>query len=155
MSPLDSVEQGKLRQLEMGTLAGAIRLAIGAHQYLNYEYGLSPDPTPQTENTMAWVVDPTGQYQALNGYWIYKVGFPNTQAMQCVETNGPLETWNKHGGAKPPPQDWELFKFEVADMQAGSVRLKNVYGRFVRFNGNKFVCDGAVAPGAAVFYVEF
>lgn len=47
---------------------------------------------------------------------------------------------------KAPPQDWELFKFEILDAQEGSVRIKNVWGTYVHkadVGGTSFACDHA------------
>ena len=72
-----------------------------------------------------------------------------------MNANGPLDFWNWDGLASPAiPQDWELFVFELVDANAGVVRVKNIYGRYVRFAPPGLACDAGLGNDAH-FYVEF
>jgi hypothetical protein len=117
-------------------------------QYLGYDgFGLTPAP-------MRWNLE-KGNYNALVGYWIWiDTGADDDVCWQAQNTNGPLVFWNSDGIAQYPPQDWELFVFEIVDWNQGTAKVKNIYGRYVNFNGNAFVCE-ADSAGAAVFLLEF
>lgn len=122
--------------------SGAVRFKFGA-EYFDHDFRLSPANV--IKNAPAWVPQ-RGQYNELHGYWIF---LPNAnKCWQAVNTNGPLQYWNQDGLARGKPQDWELFVFE--DANNGKVRIKNIYGRYINFNGGSFECTADLA-GAAVF----
>ena len=118
--------------------------------YVDYSFKNS---APTQTNKWAWNLH-DGRYNQLKGYWIFRTDA--NQAWQCRDTNGPLALWNADGRATGNPEDWELFLVEAVDKAQGSIRLKNVYGRYVRRDGatNTFRCDGS-KDAAQVFFVEF
>lgn len=129
-----------------GTYFQALRLGFGGGEYLDYSFHLSNLAANAT-----WVLT-QGKYNQLTGYWIFR---PDVKmCWQAVNANGPLDYWNQDGRAKGNPEDWELFVFELVDAAAGVVRVKNIYGRYVRFALGSFVCDTG-PDDAGHFYVDF
>jgi hypothetical protein len=144
-------DPAKVAQLVSGTYFQAIRLGYGADVYLNNQFGLSTKPAANTFPSITWVLR-QGSYGPLRAYWIFRSDA--NQCWQAVGANGPLAMWNADGLAQGPPEDWELFLFEIADSEGTQVRAKNVYGRYVRYGSPAFACDGDVGT-AAHFYPEF
>ena len=140
-----NVDPAKLNQLVNGQYFNAIRLGYGVGTYLTHSFYALPD-----QGNSIWVPQ-KGQYNALTGYWIFRNDCH--QCWQAVNCNGPLALWNSDGHAQGNPEDWELFIFELVDANTGSVRVRNIYGRYVRY-GSPFVCD-ADANNSATFTVEF
>ena len=140
----------QVQQLVSGNYFGALRLQYGVHAYFNYQFGLTNTSRPPFPT---WVTQ-RGTYGRLTGYWIFRSDA--RQCWQAVNTNGPLDMWNKDGHAKGNPEDWELFVFELVDLANSYVRVRNIYGAYVRFDGpsNRFRCDGNQA-NAANLIVEF
>jgi hypothetical protein len=147
---LSADQQTQLVQLATGMLVQSIRLSFsivsgGRREYMDYSYGLSHHGSPKQ---FAWELRP-GKHNDLRGYWIFQAGNLN-RAWRCVNKNGPLETITS------PPEDEELFLFEIVKLQAGVVRARNVHGKYIRFDKDrlKFRCD-VDEPNAAELEVHF
>jgi len=147
----------KWQELRQETYNGNLLFVTSSGDYLDYGFSHGAAGPPPI-----WRMQPVqnltaGGHAGLHGYWIF---FPNVnQCWQALNANGPLRIWNENGKANPPlPQDWELFQFDFVDDKAQQVRIKNVYGRYLRANGAVYVCDYNFGdPGVPVelFTVEF
>jgi hypothetical protein len=113
---------------------------------MNYDFQLTGGAIPS--QAAVWVPQPA-TYNELRGFWIFE---PNVRkCWAAARANGPLIYWNQDGGAKWPPQDHEMFVFEDAD--AGRIRIKNIWGRYVVYHQSAFHCI-ADQGDAAQFVAE-
>lgn len=140
-----------IESLVNGTYFGAFRLGYHAGEYLNNHFTLSNAQQDWSRQSFTWVTK-QGTYNAMSGYWVFRCDA--NQCWQAVNTSGPLALWNTDGRARGNPEDWELFVFEFANPEHTQVFVKNVYGRYVRYQGPSFVCDADRAH-AASFIPEF
>lgn len=90
-----------------------------------------------------------------HGYWIYK-----PDANRCWKNEfGVLKYWNEDNLAKGPPEDYELFRFGVADAGAKTVIIQNLRQdgpqRYISLSGDNFSCNEPNPKLATVFFVEF
>lgn len=136
----------KINDLVAGKYYGAFRLSYHAGEYLDRWFGLSPHVPGLSLVTSTWVTVP-GQYNDLRGYWIFLANFK--LCWKAEHANGPLTMWNEDGKAKGNPEDWELFVFEFANDQHTEVIVRNIYGRYVRYDSSKFICDADRANAAS------
>jgi hypothetical protein len=136
----------RVQQITSGTFAGNVHLRQGDGRFFSSTFD-------QTNNKglSVWSLQP-GKHNNLTGYWICKT--IERKCWQAVNTNGPLQYWNEDGRARGTPEDWELFVFEMVDPASNTVRVKNVHGRYVRYDGSRFVCD-TDQSNAAIFTLEF
>ena len=135
-------------ELAAGTYSGGIRFRYGG--------GLNLIPNGREVRVSlalyAWTLEPAS-YDELTGYRIWQTG-DNNRCWQAYKANGPIRFWNQDGHAPGPPQDWELFRFDVTDAAAGKVRIWNIYGRYVHKTSDYFSADTGAAS-ADIFVAEF
>ncbi len=142
----------KLAQLAARTYTGPFRLWWGVEQYLGHGYVPTRLPAPGADDKVTWAAT-FGSYGALNGYWIYYPTGNKCWQASNPQTGGPLQNWNEDGKANGNPEDWELFVFVPVNAAKGTVRVKNIYGYYVRFIAGKFTCD-ATDANASIFVID-
>lgn len=135
--PLTPTQQAQLKQLEAATLLQSIRVSFrivsGGHdEYLDYGYGLTHSGLPRQ---FVWEIRP-GAHGKFKGYWISQAN-NLSRTWRCFQKDGPLEV------VTSPPQDEELFLFEIVKLKEGVVRAQNVFGKYIRWDTEKlkFQCD--------------
>jgi hypothetical protein len=148
----------KYNQFINGQYFGDFRLTLGAGKYFDYDFAQSSAPA-----NAVWK-NQQGTYNQLSGYWIFR---PDVRMCWQATPNGcgKLDYWNHDGYAQGNPEDWELFVFEGVDSGSAAVKVKNIYGCYVRYDPNSplpyessvrgtFLCDTNI-NSAQVFYVDF
>jgi hypothetical protein len=140
----------KAEGLASRTYTGPFKLRYGDDKLLGNDFQLTSRPAPGQPDQTFWEAR-FGQYDKFNGYWIY---LPNINiCWQVPNGKGPLVYWNRAGTGRASPEDWELFVFETVEVRKAQVKVRNIYGAYVRYKGNGFHADASLND-ASVFVVE-
>lgn len=106
-----------------------------------------------------------GSYQGgkVRGYWITTPAIGPRVALWkqhffCWQPDGPggsVQFWNQDRAAQGPPEDLEMWYFEIVDRDKQLVRIKNKYRGYVGLDGSKRLITGVSQPNAQPFRVDF
>lgn len=90
-----------------------------------------------------WIRRDMAGGRAKQHYWVWQPQGDNT-----------IQYWNQDSVAKGPPEDLEMWYFEIVDEAKTTVRIKNLYKGYIQYRGDRF-CAGANKAEAAVFTLQF
>jgi hypothetical protein len=151
----DAERVSAVDQLVAGNYVGGLSLLIaGSNYWFGENFQLTNSNPPRWRMRIG---NYNGSWQ-VHGYWIFRPTI--WQCWQAYNYGSPFRYWNADGTQHEPndlPQDWELFKFELANASQGTVRIRQARsGSYVGMNGDTFNLDaGQFVTKAAVFQCAF
>lgn len=138
-----------MTQLVNTNYFNVMRLSVRGGEFFSHDFKLT-----RQKREADWSLQ-RGSYNKLRGYWVF---LPSVRkCWQAVNANGPLRYWNEDGAAQAGknPEDWELFLFEPIDLNDATIKIRNVYGRYIRYHEDRFICDAPSIVDGTTFVAQF